>query len=88
MGYLEYLTLQWLVVRYLEESRNFVVALYAADIANNNTLLCRAIKFSTIKSYLRAAASLSAAARCLDPQLHIYGRRSAYINKVLLEVKR
>ena len=27
MGYLEYLTLQWLVVRYLEESRNFVVAL-------------------------------------------------------------
>ena len=37
MGYLEYLTLQWLVVRYLEESRNFVVALLLRFFCNAAT---------------------------------------------------
>ena len=65
-----------------------MLALYAADLANNNTILCRAIKSNTIKQYLRAAASFSIAAQRLDPQLDIYGKRSFWINKVLQEVKR
>ena len=61
-----------------------MLALYAADLANNNTILCRAVKSNTIKGYLRAAASFSAAAQRLDPPLDMYGQRSSYINKVLL----
>ena len=66
---------------------NFVLALHAADLANNNTILCRAIKSNTIKGYLCAAASFSTAVQRLDPQLDIYGRRSIYVSKILSEVK-
>ena len=70
-----------------DRDRNFVLALYAADLANNNTILCRAIKSNTIKGYLHAAASFSTAAQRLDLKLYIYGRRSIYVSKILAEVK-
>ena len=67
--------------------KKIVLAVYTADLANNNTILFRSIKSGTIKQYLRAAASFSVATQFLTPQLEIYGKWYFWIKKVLQEVR-
>ena len=64
------------------------MALYALNLSQGETLLCRSIKANTIERYLHAAAKLSTTAHRMDPRLDIHGKTSDYIKKVIREQKR
>ena len=69
-------------------TRNIIMACYAADLASGQTLLCKAIRSGTISRYLSAASDLSIKANIANPCLDILGKQSKYIKDILNEVKR
>ena len=68
--------------------RNIIMACYTAFLASGETLLCRSIRSSTIKQYLKAASDLSIQANLVNPCIDIKGEYSIYIKDILKEIKR
>ena len=69
-------------------TRNIIMACYAAHLASGETLLCKSIRSGTILRYLSAAADLSVPANITNPCLDIMGKQSQYIKDIINEVRR
>ena len=61
------------------------MALFSLSLAQGSTILAISIKSSTIKGYLRAAASLSKHAQLSHPTRNVEGRLSDPVQRVINE---
>ena len=73
---------------YSQNTRNIIMACYAADLVAGENLLCMTLKAGTILCYLQAAAELSIPANMMNPCLDITGKQPKYIRDIITEVKR
>ena len=71
-----------------QDQRNFFMAMYALHIISGESLVCRAVKVSTVKLYLKAAEELCKPRRLISPLINETGRRPDWIESVLKEHKR
>ena len=73
---------------FIPNIRNTIMACYTVHLASGQTLLCRAIKISTIKKYLKTATDLSIPFQMMNPTLDLLGKQSKYIGDILHEASR
>ncbi|KAI2509255.1 hypothetical protein MHU86_5143 [Fragilaria crotonensis] len=84
------MTDDWLLENQPQERANFQLAMYATHLATGSTLHCRAIKSSTIASYLHDIATFLGRFRPIDPRFVSAADTTLApaIAKVLAEQKR
>ena len=73
---------------YSQNTRNIIMACYAADLVSGENLLCMTLKAGIILRYLQAAAELSTHSNIMNPCLDSTGKQSKHIKDIIHEVKR